>query len=79
MWRVYTIAFVVGFGSILVQLFQSIADNAMYASDRIPRPGNVTFALHFTLEPLVIMMVIFLIGETFRRGVALREDVEGLV
>lgn len=33
----------------------------------------------FTPLPLVVMLVIALIGEAFRRGVELRDDVEGLV
>jgi hypothetical protein len=33
----------------------------------------------FTPVPLVVMIAIALVGEAFRRGVVLREDVEGLV
>jgi len=77
--RINTIAFIVGFGGSLVQLAWAVADNAIYTSDRLPKPDNGIIGMTFTLTPLVAMMVIFLIGETFRRGVALRDDVEGLV
>jgi hypothetical protein len=35
--------------------------------------------MSFTKLPLVVVAVIALVGEAFRRGVALRHDVEGLV
>jgi putative transcriptional regulator len=33
----------------------------------------------FTLLPVIVMIVLLIIGEAFRRGVALREDVQDLV
>jgi hypothetical protein len=77
--RIYTIAFIIGFGWTPVMFAQGMAVNAMYVSDRVPRPSHPTFTLPFTLVPLVVMLVILLIGEAFRRGVELRDDVEGLV
>jgi hypothetical protein len=77
--RLNTIALVVGLGWTVAQLAQGVADSAMYGSGRVPAPSTMFFTTTFSPLPLVAMMVILLIGETFRRGVALREDVEGLV
>jgi Protein of unknown function (DUF2975) len=77
--RLNTIALVVGLGWPLAQVAQGIADSAIYGSGRGPRPSEMVFVMTFSPLPLVVMMVILLISETFRRGVALREDVEGLV
>jgi Protein of unknown function (DUF2975) len=77
--RLNTIALVVGLGWTMSQLAQGVADSAMYGSGRVPAPSTMFFTMTFSPLPLVAMMVIALIGETFRRGVALREDVDGLV
>ena len=77
--RINTMALVVGIGGSLAHLAQGIADNAMYTTGRLPRPDTLFFEMTLPLTPLVVMMVIFLIGETFRRGVKLRDDLEGLV
>jgi Protein of unknown function (DUF2975) len=77
--RINTVALVVGLGGTLAQLAQEIADNAFYTSGRLPKTDTMIFEMTLPLMPLVVMMVIFLIGETFRRGVQLRDDVEGLV
>jgi hypothetical protein len=77
--RINTIALIVGIGGSLVQLAYGVADNAIYTTGRLPRPDTVILGMTLSLAPLVVMMAILLIGETFRRGVALRDDVEGLV
>ena len=46
---------------------------------RLPTTPNQFFGFSFSLEPLVAMLVILLLAEVFRRGVKLRDDVEGLV
>jgi hypothetical protein len=76
--RINIIALIVGVGGMLVQFAGGFADNAIYASDRLP-DADFSFDLTFTPMPLAAMMVIALVGEAFRRGVALREDTEGLV
>jgi hypothetical protein len=75
--RINGIALLVGVGGMVVQLAGGIADNAIQTSGRLSRPDTLTFA--FTPLPLAVMIVIALVGEAFRRGVLLREDVEGLV
>jgi hypothetical protein len=77
--RVNTIALIIGIGGLLVQLAQGFADTAIHTAGRLPNPSNLILEMSFTPLPLVIMFVIALIGEAFRRGVQLREDVEGLV
>jgi uncharacterized membrane protein len=79
--RINTIAVIIGFSGLLLQFAQDIAHNAMSISDRLPGPSDVAGSPHppFTLLPVVVMIVLLIIGEAFRRGVALREDVEGLV
>lgn len=77
--RINAIALIVGFGGLLAQFAQGFADNAIYTTGRLPRPSTLTMVLTFTPLPIVIMLVIALIGEAFRRGVVLRDDVEGLV
>ena len=77
--RLNTIALVVGLGGTISQFAQGVADNAPYTSGRVPQTREMIFTMTFTPLPLVVMMVIFVISETFRRGIALREDVEGLV
>jgi hypothetical protein len=79
--RINTIAIIVGIGGTLVQIIQGFADNAILASSRLPDSSarTLVFELSFTPIPLVVMLVIALVGEVFRRGIALRADVEGLV
>jgi hypothetical protein len=76
-WRINTIALIVGLGGMLVQFAGGVADNAIQTTGRLPRPDTLT--LTFTPLPLAVMIVIALVGEAFRRGVVLRDDVEGLV
>ena len=78
-WHINGIALIVGLGGLLVQLTGGVADNAIQTSDRLPHPDPLTLEMTFTPVPLVVMIVIALVGEAFRRGVVLREDVEGLV
>jgi len=73
------IALVIGLGGMVAQFAQGFADNAIHATGRLPDPSSLTFVMTFTPLPLVVMLVIALIGEAFRRGVELRDDVEGLV
>src|SRR5450631_72272 len=75
--RINIIALIVGVGGMLVQFAGGVADNAIQTTGRLPRPETLTFT--FTLLPLAVMIVIALVGEAFRRGVVLRDDVEGLV
>ena len=77
--RLNVIALTVGIGWMPVQFAQGVADNMIQASGRIPDQGGPTFVFTFTPLPLVAGIVIALIGEAFRRGVELRDDVEGLV
>jgi len=77
--RINAIALIVGIGGMLVQLAQGFADNAIHTTGRLPDPSDLTFVMTFTPLPLVVMLVIALVGETFRRGIVLRHDVEGLV
>ena len=78
-WRINTTAVIVGLGWMPVQLAQGVADNMTQTSGRIPYQGDPSFVFTFTPLPLVAGIVIALIGEVFRRGVELRDDVEGLV
>jgi len=68
-----------GLGGVLVQFALGIADNAIQTTGRLPDGGGPTFLFEFTPLPLAVMIVIALVGEAFRRGVVLRDDVEGLV
>ena len=77
--RINTIALIVGLGGVMGQLAQAIADNAIQTTGRLPDRVDLTLGATFTPLPLVVMLVIALIGEVFRRGVQLRDDVEGLV
>ena len=77
--RINTIALIVGIGGVMGQLAQGIADNAIQTTGRLPDRGGLTFMFTFSPLPLVAMLVIAFIGEAFRRGVQLRDDVEGLV
>jgi hypothetical protein len=77
--RINMIALVIGLGGVLVQFALGIADNAIQTSGRIPDQGDPSFVFTFAPLPLVAGIVIALIGEAFRRGVQLRDDVEGLV
>jgi hypothetical protein len=78
-WRINGIALMVGLGGLLVQLAGGVADNAIQTSGRLPHPDTLTLEMTFTPLPLVAMIAIALVGEAFRRGIVLREDVEGLV
>ena len=77
--RINAIALIVGFGGLLAQFAQGFADNAIYTTGRVPKPSGLAMVMTFTPLPIVIMLVIALIGEAFRRGIVLRDDVEGLV
>jgi hypothetical protein len=78
-WRITATALIVGIGMWPVQFAQGVADNVIQTSGRIPDQGDPSFVFTFTLLPLAAGIVIALIGEAFRRGVELRDDVEGLV
>lgn len=78
-WRIHGIALVAGLGGLLVQLAGSVADNAIQTSGRLPRPDTLALEMTITALPLMVMIAVALVGEAFRRGVVLREDVEGLV
>jgi hypothetical protein len=77
--RLNVIALTVGIGGTLTQVLQGIADNAIHGTGRLPSTGTLSFEMTFTPLPLVVMLIVALIAEAFRRGVALRDDVEGLV
>lgn len=79
--RINVIALIVGLVGTLAQFAQGIADNRIPTSGRLPDSASATlvFEMSITPIPLVMMLVIALVGEAFRRGVQLREDVEGLV
>lgn len=77
--RINAIALIVGFGGLLAQFAQGFADNAIYTTGRLPKPSTLTMVMTFTPLPIVGMLVVALIGEAFRRGIVLRDDVEGLV
>ena len=78
-WRITTTALIVGIGMWPVQFAQGVADNMIQTSGRIPDQGDLSFVFTFTALPLAAGIVVALIGEAFRRGVELRDDVEGLV
>ena len=77
--RINAIALIVGFGGMLVQLTQGFADSAILTTGRLPGASTPAWVMTLTPLPVVVMLGIALIGEAFRRGVALRNDVEGLV
>ena len=78
--RINATALIVGAGGMLVQIAQGFADSNIFGMGRLPQPSTLTvFAGTVTPLPLVVMLVIALIGEAFRRGVVLGDDVEGLV
>ncbi len=77
--RINTIALVIGLGGMLYQIATAFADNAIFTTDRVTDLGYLPFEATFSPFPLLAMFVIALIGEAFRRGVVLREDVDGLV
>jgi len=77
--RINGIALAVGLGGMLVQLAGGIADNAIHTTGRLPRPDTLTMEMTLTALPLAVMVVVALVGEAFRRGVVLSDDVEGLV
>lgn len=77
--RINAIALIVGFGGLLAQFLQGLADNAINTTGRLPKPDTLIFVFALTPLPIIVMFAILLIGEAFRRGVVLRNDVEGLV
>jgi hypothetical protein len=77
--RINAIALIVGFGGLLGQLAQGVSDNMIQTTGRVPATSSLSFVFSFTPLPIVMMLVIALVGEAFRRGIVLREDVEGLV
>jgi hypothetical protein len=77
--RINGIALMIGLGGMVVQFAGGVADNAIQTSGRLPRPDTLSLEMTFSPLPLVVMLAIALVAEAFRRGVALREDVEGLV
>ena len=79
--RINMMALIVGVGGTVTQFVQGFADSAILTSGRLPdsSANGLIFELSFSLFPLVVMLLLALIGEAFRRGVELREDVEGLV
>jgi hypothetical protein len=78
-WRITATALIIGIGMWPVLITQFFADNMIQASGRIPDQGDPSWVFTFTPLPLAAGIVIALIGEAFRRGVELRDDVEGLV
>lgn len=78
-WRLHVAALTVGIGGTLAQVAQGFADSAIYTSGRLPDAAGLSFEMIFTPVPLVVMLAIALVAEAFGRGVALRDDVEGLV
>jgi hypothetical protein len=77
--RINAIAVIVGVGGMLAQFAQGVSESMIQTSGRVPATGSLLFVFSFTPLPIVIMLVIGLIGEAFRRGVVLREDTEGLI
>jgi hypothetical protein len=77
--RINLIAMLVGVVGMLTQYAQGFANSAIYASGRLPERAGLLFEATLTPLPIVAMLVLALVGEAFRRGVVLRDDVEGLV
>ena len=77
--RIKTIALIVGVGGIFGQYAAGFADSMVVITRDLPDTPSLFLGFSFSLGPLVAMLVIFLLAEVFRRGVALRDDVEGLV
>jgi hypothetical protein len=78
-WRITATALIIGIGMWPVMFAQFVADNMIQTSGRIPDQGDPSWVFTFTPLPIAAGIVIALIGEAFRRGVELRDDVEGLV
>lgn len=77
--RIQTIALVVGVGGIVEQYAAGFADSMVVLTRGLPDTPSLFFGFSFSPGPVVAMLVIVLLAEVFRRGVALRDDVEGLV
>ena len=77
--RINLTALIVGVGGMLTQYAQGFANSAIYMTDRLPEGTGLSFEATLTPLPVVAMLVLALVGEAFRRGVVLRDDVEGLV
>jgi len=77
--RIITIALIVGLGGMLAQSAAGLADKAFQTTGRLPNLKSVIVVMTLNPLPLVVMLVILLVGEAFRRGLVLRHDVEGLV
>ena len=77
--RINTIALIVGVGWVLAQFAEGLADSMVNITRSLPATPTLIFEFSFSAGPLVAMLVIFLLAEVFRRGVKLRDDVEGLV
>jgi hypothetical protein len=81
--RLSAIALTVGIGGLLTQYAQGFANSAIYPTGRLPDRAGLSFEMTLTPLPLMVMLMVMLmvalIAEAFRRGVALRDDVEGLV
>lgn len=77
--RLSAIALTVGIGGLLTQYAQGFANSAIYPTGRLPDRAGLSFEMTLTTLPLVVMLMVALIAEAFRRGVTLRDDVEGLV
>ncbi|HYO18285.1 MAG TPA: DUF2975 domain-containing protein [Dermatophilaceae bacterium] len=77
--RLNAIALTIGIGGMLTQYAQGFANSAIHTTGRLPDRAGLSFEMTLTPLPLVVMLMVALIAEAFRRGVALRDDVEGLV
>ena len=77
--RIQAIALVVGAGGIVGQYAVGFADSMVVITRDLPDTPSLFFGFSFSLGPIAAGIVIALIGEAFRRGVELRQDVEGLV
>jgi len=75
--RLQALAAVVAVGGVLVQVVDDLARNQVVA--QVPGLGNLPVTFELSFWPLAAGLVIAFLGEVFARGVALLEDVEGLV
>ena len=88
--RISLTALIIGVGGTLAQVAEGFANSAIYTTGRLPDQAGRSFemlikSLNEVVNapgaplPIVCMLVLGLVGEVVRRGVELRDDVEGLV
>jgi hypothetical protein len=75
--RLQLIALFLAVGGMAAQVLHQVGAAAVLEAERVRDRVTPVFELSFA--PLVAALAVAVLGEVFRRGVQLREDVEGLV